>query len=46
MRKVQIALEFITLYKNHKKGFSSPKLKNEDYILKGKDKVRNKLKTP
>jgi hypothetical protein len=46
MKKVQIALDFIMLYKSHKKGaFYYSKLKNEDYPLKEKDKVLSKIKT-
>jgi hypothetical protein len=40
MKKVQIALDFIMLYKSHKKGaFYYSRLKNEDYPFKEKVKA-------
>ena len=45
MKKVQIALDFITIYKSHKKGaFYYPKPKQENNSLKDKEKFRNRLK--
>ena len=45
MKKVQVALDFITLYKSHKKGeYYYPKTKQEENQLKDKEKARNRLK--
>lgn len=45
MKKVQIALDFITIYKSHKRGaFYYPKPKQENNSLKDKEKFRNRLK--
>lgn len=46
MKKIQIALDFITLYKKHKTGsFYYPKNRNDGYPGKKREKVREGLKS-
>jgi hypothetical protein len=43
MKKVQVAMDFIMLYKNHKRGaFYYPNAKKEDGPLKEKEKGKGK----